>query len=229
MTDYITVHNLKKYITENKRNLYTKVIIDVMVIFIKLTLLGYHHLDFHLGNVMINLKTNDIKIIDFGLTQRLNKLEYNEYERLIDSKKYTKVLELLFDFGRVEHRKYDIKMFPKLYKYITGKYNYLKERNVPIMEDNKINEQINEIISEEQIDISNIKKNTLKMLNVKKTQKFRPLLHTILNSNELINRPMKNTDLEKRISKTQEGNSILTSRTKVNPRLSKTNHPLWKR
>ena len=74
---------------------------------------GYNHGDFHLGNIMINTILDNILLIDFGYSVKINPDLLDKIKNYINEKDYSKALSIIYNIPRIDglnltDSKYDI-------------------------------------------------------------------------------------------------------------------------
>jgi hypothetical protein len=95
---------------------------------------GYNHGDHHLGNILVDTKShlyfkgvpNEWMLIDFGQTKMLQTSVIEKIRELYDSKKYLKIMEILYDTPRLDGL--FMQKYPAVYGYAVGKYDVIRKR-----------------------------------------------------------------------------------------------------
>ncbi|KAG8212663.1 hypothetical protein J437_LFUL019451, partial [Ladona fulva] len=75
--DLFDYTSARRYLTEGEARLFFK---QIVVIVDKLIQLQYIHRDIKDENILVNLETNEVKLIDFGSSARLVEDHYSEYD-----------------------------------------------------------------------------------------------------------------------------------------------------
>lgn len=76
LDDYDTLQNVWEDCSDQKKSMICE---NLKYNINQLHLLGYNHCDLHTNNILVNLKTNDVKLIDFGNSKLLKK-NFAEYQ-----------------------------------------------------------------------------------------------------------------------------------------------------
>ncbi len=118
-------------------NDYLQYVVRTMTGLIELALLGYNHADFHVSNIMFQKSTSGnteyypdltdkcgrIMIIDFGQTVKIDNLKLDKIKQYYEEKKYTDILEEIYNSKRANQLKIYDPQYNFFYKYITGRYS----------------------------------------------------------------------------------------------------------
>jgi hypothetical protein len=219
LDNYLPASRLRtKLVMKSKQSTNKQPIIDEYVNYlayikshiILLTLMGYHHHDFHLNNIMYkenNDKTISIMLIDFGLAQRLNNITFSNYLLLIKEKKYEELLKKLVKYGDTPKHGEKNRMYIKkkgesgmhiiknrgMYTYLISETNKGISGDVPMYTHKKMNEKIDYILNHKLSDIyTGLLKNIRK--HNKMTEPFKLQLTPIREESHTPSPPIKKND-----------------------------------